>query len=133
MNDPSHPEPEITEDDFFAALAAGDAKRAAEVLRSLKELGQGAVETLADLLEGDPVQQNFFPYRLELRRWGPGRARNFLGRELSRFKLRRMINEKLKTEKKVYLAVAAVAKQTHLGPSTVWDAWGRTKKTPPKS
>ena len=77
MNDPSHPEPEITEDDFFAALAAGDAKRAAEVLRSLKELGQGAVETLADLLEGDPVQQNFFPYRLELRRWGPGRPRNF--------------------------------------------------------
>jgi hypothetical protein len=61
-----------TEDDFFYALAARDLKQAAAVLRSLGELGREASEILADLLEGNPRQEDFFPYCFELRRWRPG-------------------------------------------------------------
>ena len=49
-----------TEDDFFYALAAGDLQQAAAVLRSLGGLGPEAAEILADLLEGNPKQEEWF-------------------------------------------------------------------------
>jgi hypothetical protein len=132
MNESSDEELELTEDDFFAALAAGNGEQAANVLRSLGGLGPAASEVLADLLEANPRQEDFFLYRLALRRWRPGRPRN-LARGFKGYSLRLMIREKLKTEKKVHLAIAAVAKETQLSPATVWAAWGSSKKkTTPK-
>lgn len=142
MHDPVDHEPEITEEDFFYALAARDLKQAASVLRSLRGLGQEAAEILADLLEGDPEQdewfQEGFPYRFELRRWRPGKPANplkhGLGKATLENKIIEKINEKLKTENKVHLAVAAVADETNRSRSTVWSVWSKHKnKTPPNS
>jgi hypothetical protein len=82
MDEPVDEQPEITEDDFFYALAARDLKQAAAVLRSLGGLSREASENLADLLEGNPKQekefQEWFPYRFELRRWRPGKPASLL-------------------------------------------------------
>src|SRR5262245_49328066 len=120
-------EREITEDDFFYALIAGDLHQAAVVLRTLGGVSGGAAELLADLLEGNPYQEDYFPYRFALSRWRPGRSTNRLQRGARRFLLRLKVSEKLKTEKKVHLAVAAVAVETKLRPSTVWSALSRDK------
>ena len=135
MDKPIDDELGITEDDFFYALAARDLKQAAAVLRSLGGLSQEAAAILADLLEGNPKQakwfQEYFPYCFALRRWRPGKPANPLKHEAS---LKNKITEKLKTEKKVYLAIAAVAKETNLSPSTLWSIWSKYKnKTPPNS
>src|SRR5262245_34796188 len=100
-------EREITEDDFFDALMAGDLQEAAAVLRTLRELSGEAAEVLADLLEGNPDQEDYFPYRFALRRWRPGRPTNRLQREARQFRLRRKVYEKLESEKKVHRAIAA--------------------------
>ena len=67
MHAPGDNEPEIAEADFFYALAAPDLQRAAAVLRSLEGLSQEAAAILADLLEGNPKQEEWFqecfPYR----------------------------------------------------------------------
>jgi hypothetical protein len=48
--------------------------------------------------------------------------------------LRNRIAEKLKAEKKVHLAITAVAAETNLSPSKLWSVWSRYKnKTPPNS
>ena len=43
-----------------------------------------------------------------------------------------MVVEALKTEKKINLAIDAVAKAKNLSPATVWTAWGTKKNTPKK-
>jgi hypothetical protein len=137
MHEPVDDEPEITEADFFYALAARDLKQAAAVLRSLGGFGPKATEILADLLEGNPKQeewfQKWFPYCFVLRRWRPGKPANPFKHGLGEAMLRNKITEKLKIEKKVHLAIAAVAKETNLSPSTLWSVWSYKNKTPPNS
>ena len=138
MHEPVDAEPEITEADFFYALAARDLQQAAAVLRSLGGLSREAAEILADLLEGNPKQekwfQEWFPYCFALRRWRPGKPANPLKHGLGEAMLKNKITEKLKTEKKVHLAIAAVAKEINLSLSTLWSVWSRgNNKTPPNS
>jgi len=137
MDKPMDDEPGITEDDFFYALAARDLKQAAAVLRSLGVLSEEATAIVADLLEGNPKQekwfQEWFPYCFALRRWRPGKPANPLKHGLGEAMLKNKITEKLKTEKKVHLAIAAVANETNLSLSKLWSIWSYKNKTPPNS
>jgi hypothetical protein len=122
-----------TQDDFFEALATGDLKEAANILRSLQSLTPTALHTLAGLLEGDPSLKRYFPYRLVTGRWGKGQPPKSLEGEAENFALCLAIEHALKTEKKVQLAVAAVAKKTGKSPSTLWSIWSAHNKKTPKN
>jgi hypothetical protein len=63
-----------------------------------------------------------------------GKPVNRFKRGLGEAMLRNRIAEKLKAEKKVHLAITAVAAETNLSPSKLWSVWSRYKnKTPPNS
>jgi hypothetical protein len=118
----------VKSDDFFDAVAKGDPKRAAHVLRRLNEFTSSELQLLADLISGD-ASKKFFPYRFELKKRAAGRPTEPLARGVAVFGLVRAIVRELerglslKQSVQLEAAIIIVAKKLKLSRSTVRRAW----------
>ena len=126
--EPPAPLKPATSDELFEAISEGDAAAVADILRRLEGLGRGELELLADLLDGDPVLANEFPYRIKLAGRGRGRPSDRLKKQATEFGIARIMGHALAKYGKPEAALEAVKKSTGLSRATITKALQADKK-----
>jgi hypothetical protein len=121
----SPPVEPATSAEFFEAIAVGNSKAAADLLRRMVGLGPGDVQLLADLLSGDPVHAKLFPFVLKLVRRRRGRpSKDLLKKSDDQARAARAVERVHRKSGSVKLAVATVKEeQAKKGGAK----WGRSK------
>jgi hypothetical protein len=116
-------EPAASED-FFEAIMAGNSKAAADALLRMDGLSLIDRERLADLISGEPVSANCYPYRFKLvPNRGRGRPSDKLKKQAGQFGVVRAVELAYKDSGSVESAVATIKDRA----KKVGAKWGRSK------
>ena len=119
MSDEDRVIPELSPNgsEFLEALNEGDIDRAVQILRQLDCLKKSDLQELADIF--DPTLENavYNPFKAKLVRRKAGNPIDPLRRRARSFYRASLIQKALLIEKKLYLAIEAVSKQTGLSVS----------------
>jgi hypothetical protein len=120
-----------TSEDLFEAIAAGDSKAAADALRRMDGLGPMDRLRLADLISGEPISANYYPYRFKLMpNRGAGRPTNYLEKKANAFLDARLLRLQLMKHPSVDAAIKNVVLQTGKSYSRLWRVYEMWIKKP---
>jgi hypothetical protein len=113
-----------TSEDFFEAIHHGDSEGAADALRRMDGLGPSDVQLLADLLSGDPVHANLFPFVLTLRRRRGRPMKDLIKKKRDQARIARAVQRVHEKSGSLKLAVATIIKEER---AKKGEKWSRSK------